>query len=79
MCTSEDTLKNALSYLPEVSKEKIQFNVVENPMFEGIYNARLRALIMVMLGCNVYILGMKAVSGKSEMRIVLSKDWTCTE
>jgi hypothetical protein len=52
---------------------------VANPVFKGISNARLRALIMVMLGCDVYILGMKAVSGKSAMRIVMSEDKTCKD
>jgi hypothetical protein len=34
---------------------------------------------MVMLGCDVYILGMKAIRGKSSIRIVLSEDRTCED
>ncbi len=53
--TSEKTLRHALSYLPETSKEKAQFKAAVNPVFEGICNARLCALIMLMLGCDVFI------------------------
>jgi hypothetical protein len=79
VCTSKDTLKNELLYLPEAVKEKAQFDAVANPVFERISNAWLCALIMAILGCDVYIPGMKAVRGKSAMRIVLSEDRTCED
>jgi hypothetical protein len=77
VCTSVATLNHALSFLPDASKEKVQFKEAENPVFEGIYNVRLRALIMVMLGCDVFIPGMKAIKGAgSAMRIAMSEDRT---
>ena len=67
VCTSEATLNHALSYLSEASKEKVQFKAAVNPVFEGICYVRLRALIMLMLGCDVFIPGMKAVNSLTAM------------
>jgi hypothetical protein len=40
-----------------------------NPVFDGICYVRLHAFIMLMLGCNIFIPGMKAVK-ISAMRIL---------
>lgn len=79
VCTSQATLNHALSHLSEASKEKVQFKAAVNPVFEGICNVRLRALIMLMLGCDVFIPGMKAVKGVSAMRIASSEDRACED
>ena len=79
VCTSEATLNHALSYLSEASKEKVQFKAAVNPVFEGICYIRLRALIMLMLGCDVFIPGMKAFKGVSAIRIALSEDRACED
>jgi hypothetical protein len=60
-------------------KEKAQFKAAGNLVLEGISNAWLHSLIMLMLGCDMYIPGMKAVRGKSAMRIASSEDRTCED
>ncbi|KAL3771525.1 hypothetical protein ACHAWU_003700 [Discostella pseudostelligera] len=77
--TSESTLKHAMSYLPEASKQRVQFNAAANPVFDGVSNVRLRALIMLVLGCDVYIPGMKAVKGMSALRFVHSEKRACED
>jgi hypothetical protein len=79
VCTSEAILKHAMSYLPDLSKEKVQFKPAVSLLFEGISNVHLFAPIMLMLGCDVYIPGMKAVKGMSTMKTALSEWRTCED
>ena len=62
------------------SKKRAQFKPAANPVFKGMCNVWLHALIMSLLGCcNVFIPGMKAVKGVSAMRIASSGDTTCED
>jgi hypothetical protein len=61
-CVSAATLKNAMSFLP--GESKATFSPAEFPFFEGVMHHRLRALIMLILGCDVYKCGMKGVGAK---------------
>ncbi len=74
--TSEATLKHAISFLLDALMARVKFNATPNSTFEGISDHWLHALVMLMLGCDVYILCMKAVWGKSAMRNVQSEDRT---
>ena len=62
VCVSESRLKSAMKYLPRDSKAK--FTVAKHPIFDGVQNPRLRALLLVILGCDVYsgIVGVQAAS-----------------
>jgi hypothetical protein len=77
LCTSKPTLKHStMSFLPDASMARVKFNAAPSPIFEGISDHWLCALMMLMLGCNVYSPGMKAVQGMSALRMVQSIDWT---
>ena len=58
--TSESTLKFAMSLLPPKSGAK--FKPALKPIFDGVQCPRLRSLMMVILGCDVYVSGMVGVS-----------------
>lgn len=60
--TSASNIKSVMQLLPKESKAK--FNPAEFPFFDGVKYPRLRALIMVLLGCDVYADGMKGVKTK---------------
>jgi hypothetical protein len=76
VCTSMATLKHVMSFLSDASMARVKFNVAPYLIFEGISGHWLSALMMLILGCDVYIPNVKAVQGMSAMRIVQSKDWT---
>eukprot|EP00956_Cyclotella_meneghiniana_P040674 scaffold202164_cov66-Cyclotella_meneghiniana.AAC.2 len=59
VCVSESTIRTAMSYIPSDSKAK--FTPAQYPLFDGKESHRLRALMMVILGCDVYKSGMKGV------------------
>jgi hypothetical protein len=58
--TSESTLRYAMSLLPK--KSSARFKPASHAIFDGITSPRLRALMMVILGCDVYLSGMNNVS-----------------
>jgi hypothetical protein len=58
--TTESTLKFAMSLLPPKSGAK--FKPATKPIFDSVQCPRLRALMMVILGCDVYVSGMNDVS-----------------
>ena len=60
--TSEATLRKAMTYLGKDSAA--QFTVASNPLFDGVANPRMRALMMIILGCDVYP-GIKQVGGQT--------------
>lgn len=69
---SERTLKQAMKHIATDSKAK--FVQAENPVFDGVKNHRLRALMMIVLGCDVYKSGMTGVlSSKLKEMIALAR------
>lgn len=69
--TSELTLKSAMSMLPP--KSGAQFKPAMKPIFDGIQCPRLRALMMVILGCDVYVSGMVGVSVATLSKMIEKK------
>jgi len=68
VCLSEATLKNVMKNLSNQSQAK--FQQAENPFFDGVSNYRFQVLVMLILGCDVYLTGMKGVKiGKLEPQI----------
>ena len=57
--TSESVLKKAMKHLSKDSKAV--FTRAECPIFDGVKCNRLRALMMLCLGCDVYLPGMKGI------------------
>jgi hypothetical protein len=49
-----------------------KFQSVVNPIFDDILNPRLRVLLMIILGCDVYIHGMKCPKGMNAIKIIES-------
>ena len=70
--TSKATLENAIKYLPEESKEMVKLVDAVCPIFEGVKTRKLRALMMVALGCDVYKPGVKGV-GPKKLRDQMNK------
>ena len=70
VCTCKATLERAMKYLPEESKDKVQFVDANCPIFEGVKSRQLRALMMVAMGCEVYkpgIVGVGPATLKKQM------------
>ena len=57
VCTSKANLEKVLKFIPDGSNAKMVD--AENPIFQGISDHWLRALMMVILGCDVYTSGLK--------------------
>jgi len=66
--TSRSTLEDAMTLLPDKSDAKLK--PVENALFDGLINPKLRALMMVILGCNTYHSGMVGVSVKTLSKMI---------
>lgn len=66
--TSEDSLRHAMQFL---GKDTVAtFTQASIPLFDGVSNPRMRALLMLMLGCDVYCPGMKGVGGTILMKMI---------
>ena len=63
--TCKNTLENAMKYLPAVSKNAAKIVDAECPIFENVKSMKLRALMMVALGCEVYKPGIVGVGPKT--------------
>lgn len=70
--TSEATIKKLMSYLSSDAEQRILFVPAKHPVFEGIEDRKLRALMCLFLGCDVYG-GMKGVGPKSLEDIIKNK------
>lgn len=77
VCTSKDTLERAMTYLPKETNAKLID--AECPLFDGVKSPRLRALMMVILGCDVYGPGMKGVKAKKLVPLIESFKATSEE
>ena len=67
--TSKNTLRQAMRFIDKNSTNA-KFTEAAVPLFDGVSNPRLRALLMLMLGCDVYGKGMKGVGGKKLMKMM---------
>ena len=54
-----------MTYLSEGSGDHVTFIPAKHPIFEGVVNRRLRALIAIFLGCDVCIKGLPGVGAKT--------------
>jgi hypothetical protein len=54
-----------MKYLPDESKDRVMLVDAVCPIFEGVKSRKLRALMMVALGCDVYKPGIKGVGPKT--------------
>lgn len=70
--TSEATIKKLMLYLSSDAEQRILFVPAKHPVFEGIEDRKLRALMCLFLGCDVYG-GMKGVGPKSLEDIIKNK------
>eukprot|EP00956_Cyclotella_meneghiniana_P043052 scaffold251008_cov83-Cyclotella_meneghiniana.AAC.1 len=59
--TTKSTLTKAMEYLSDESKKSVKLTDAKYPIFEGVESRKIRALMMVMLGCDVYGPGMKSI------------------
>ena len=73
VCTSEETLRHALSFLSVEDRAQTTFRPAKFPIFDGISDRKLRALMSLILGCDVYPKGMPGVGAKSLAEIVSVK------
>ena len=74
VCVSETHMRHAMTFLP--TNSKATFTKAKHPIFDGVKDHKLRALFMIILGCDVYI-GMKGVgAAKLEQMIKESKAQT---
>lgn len=63
--TSKATLENAMKYLPPEAMDKVELVDAACPIFEGVESRKLRALMMIAIGCDVYKPGIKGVGPKT--------------
>jgi len=75
-CTSKSTLEDAMKHLPK--KHKAKLVEAKCPVFDGIETPRLRALMMIILGCDVYGQGMKGTKA-SKLATLISTYNTTSE
>eukprot|EP00956_Cyclotella_meneghiniana_P003620 scaffold4429_cov81-Cyclotella_meneghiniana.AAC.4 len=61
-----------MTYLSPDAEQRIQFLPAKHPVFEGINDRKLRSLMCLFLGCDVYG-GMKGVGLKSLEDIIKTK------
>jgi hypothetical protein len=66
--TSQKTLWKAKPTL--AADSKATFNQTAIPLFKGVANLRLHALMMLIIGCNMYGQDMKGVGGKSLLKMI---------
>jgi hypothetical protein len=74
--TTKATLQNLIKFLPDDSLSRVKLEDAVCPIFEGVESRRMRALMMVMLGCDVYEPGMKQIGAtklKAELNPVKEK------
>ena len=66
--TSEATLQKAMQLLGKDSSAT--FTKASLPLFGGVTNPQMRALLMLILGCDVYPAGMTGVGGKTLLTMI---------
>ena len=62
--TSKQTLDDVISCLKEESQSKVEWKVPPHPVFEGITDMKTRALIAVIIGCDVCPGGVDGIGPK---------------
>jgi hypothetical protein len=68
--TSEHTIKNAMKFLSVASRDHITYVPAQHPIFEGVTDRRLCALIAIFLGCDVCGKGLPGVGAKKMSDII---------
>ena len=63
--TCRATLENAMQYLTDDAKERAKLRDALHPIFEGVTDRKLRALMTLYLGCDVLAKGMPNVGPKT--------------
>lgn len=71
VCTSKATLLGVMKHIPDQSKAELVD--AECPIFEGVKSRKLRALMMIACGCDVYPSGIKGVGPKTLKKKYLDK------
>lgn len=66
--TCKATLERAMECLPDESKKQVKLFEAKCPIFQGVKSRKLRALMMVALGCDVYKQGIKGVGATTLKR-----------
>jgi hypothetical protein len=67
---AEQTIKKAMAYLLEGSRDHGTFTPAKHPIFEGVVDRRLCALVAIFLGCDVCIKGLSGVGAKTMNEII---------
>jgi hypothetical protein len=65
VCTSETTLKNAMEYLSEDAEKRITYTPAKHPIFQNVLDMKLRAYMVLFLGCDVYVKVLHGVGAKT--------------
>ena len=65
VCTSETTLKNAMEYLSEDAEKRITYTPAKHPIFENVSDMKVRAVMVLFLGCDVYVKGLLGAGAKT--------------
>ena len=68
--TSRETLMNLLKFVSEEKKQTLIFTPAEYPIFEGVLDRKLRAVMALFLGCDVYLKGLEGVGPKKLSDII---------
>jgi hypothetical protein len=68
--TSEQTIKKTMKYLSVASRDHVTYVPAQHPIFEGVTDRRLRALIAIFLGCDVCVKGLPGVGAKKMSDII---------
>jgi hypothetical protein len=76
-CTLEENLCKPMQF--HATNTKAIFSKAVIPLFNGVANPCLRALLMLILGCDVYGQGMKGVGGKKLMNMIKQSEHKVSE
>jgi hypothetical protein len=59
-----------MKYLSVASRDHVTYVPAQHPIFEGVTDRRLRALIAIFLGCDVCVKGLPGVGAKKMSDII---------
>jgi hypothetical protein len=68
--TSAQTIKKAMEFLTDTSREHVTYTPAKYPIFEGVEDRRLHALLAIFLGCDVCVKGLPGVGAKKMNDII---------
>ena len=70
VCTSLATIEKVKTYLRQESSNKVQLTLAAAPVFNGVTSRKLRALMCLIVGCDVYLPGAKGVGMKKLLGVI---------